>query len=499
MAQSAENAKKAEKTYRVPSAVRDSVKSALSSRKITDPRDIYFAKLLSSGSPVPMEVISWVKTHVAQQEEQSSTFGGDAGKSWSSKFKDTTIVAAGFIVEDDLDYYAVGKDESSPENVDSLLAVDDDDVLLTWAGGEWFPLPDTLEDYDMPSIIEISDEDAIALADWVDSPDRTGDFFVLTDIDPEERNLVELAYDEIDWDEIEKLQTLTADATGYSPAERSDNAGRQVRSGDGKFGGPQTPKGTTLTSLAKARLSEPLVLLLDPAARIAEYIASIGEPVVEPVIQKETEDVEEVIVAAGEVESSKTPPLYFAIVDPVDTTAVLDTVSIVPDTEGQVSAWKRSGGAWVTAPELLLDLQGATPPPVVELEDEDMVKDVLSQIDAYDAETIVDAEEEEVILASGWDSPLFGEYGEIIPVVAAGAPGVADTPSDHAAANRLKQYWAFGKGTAKWRPGTPGDLTRLAKNLTKYVGPGRAWGLAQNIFKLRFGMTNAEYDKKMGQ
>ena len=87
---------------------------------------------------------------------------------------------------------------------------------------------------------------------------------------------------------------------------------------------------------------------------------------------------------------------------------------------------------------------------------------------------------------------LYTEYGEVL--TAGGIPGIADTPQDFANTARLKNYWAFGKGTAKWLPGTPGDLTRLHNHLAKYVGPGRAWGLAQNIHKMHFGTTNYKRD-----
>lgn len=569
MAQSAENAKKAEKTYRVPSAVRESVKSALSSRKIDHPIDFYFASQLASGNSVNAEAITWVKTYFNAQEEKSSVFGGEAGKAWASKFNDVALVSAGFTPEDDLDYYAVGEFEDDPTKVNALVAVDEEDNLLTWADGDWFPLPDTLDDYDKPSIIEISDEDAVALAAWLDVPEKDEEFFILTDIDPDERNLIELAYSEIDWEEIDKLQALTADAAGYSPAERSENASRQIRAGDGKFGGAQAPKGQTLTSLAKARLGVPLALVLDPAARIAEYIASVGAPEAAPdavVAAADPEVVEEEVVVAEESSSSVTP-LYFAIVDPVDTTAVLDTVSIVPGEDGQVTAWKRSEGTWVSSPDLLLDLQGATPPPVVELEDEETIKTVLAQIDAYDNETqsveedapdaskafsaysnedrellakkrlalpdgsfaiqTVDDLKEAITASAGapedaqdvvqahikkraralnrndlvpsaWKeasvfntdhlSPLYDEFGEIRAMVAAGG-GNAET---------LRKYWSVGKGAAKIRWGTEGDLTRCARQLNKYM-PGRSWGYCQNLHQRIFGMSNAKRDKAVGQ
>ena len=204
--------------------------------------------------------------------------------------------------------------------------------------------------------------------------------------------------------------------------------------------------------------------------------------------------------------------MYIAIVDPVDTSAVLDLIAIIiNETNGEPASWVRRNGEWVQDNIYLDTIRSATPPTTVVL-DKDDVEDVVKQVDATDEEKIegtasVEDHEEYICAALANNSPelipaewkkesrssLFGKYGEVI--TAGGVPGIADTPEDFAATARLKKYWAFGKGTAKWLPGTPGDLTRLHKHLAKYVGPNRAWGLAQNIFKMHFGVDNNTYDK----
>lgn len=78
-------------------------------------------------------------------------------------------------------------------------------------------------------------------------------------------------------------------------------------------------------------------------------------------------------------------PLYLAIVDAVDTEAVLDLVSLVPPkagTQADVTAWRREAGKWVQAPDILADLRGTSPPPVVELTDDGILTEVISQVDA---------------------------------------------------------------------------------------------------------------------
>lgn len=557
---------KGEKTFRVPAAVQSTIKSALESNSFSSPVDIDMATALASGNPVSGETVQWVKHFYAQ----AGLRGGEAGKTWSEKFSDVALTAAAptEVLTDTYEYFALGPNEEEPDQANGLLAIsDEDETLFIWKNSKLIPIPVTRDSFESPSIVEIDHEDALELANWLDDPENSDKLFNLTDIDPEERNLVNLAYSEIDWDEIDRIGTLVADATGYSPVERSQNASRQVRSNDGRFGGEQIEQGTELSpSMKKATLPGELPLVLDPAARIQSYIDHL----------EFKEIVDESLTAA--VGDSDAVPLYFAIVDPVDTTAVLDVVSIVSETPGTSTTWKRSEGDWVPAPEMLDDLLGDTPPAVVELDTPELAKNVLAQVDQFDAGT-KDIVDEQTITASAdeladyskkqrendskkglalpdgsypirnvkdlqnaikaygrapeskradvrkhikkranalnrkdlipdnWKeaslieeetSALFGEFGELISITAAGIPGIADTASDKAAVERLKRYWAFGKGTAKWRPGTPGDLTRLSRALAKYVGPKRSWGLAQTIFKMRFGMTNAEYDKKMG-
>lgn len=95
----------------------------------------------------------------------------------------------------------------------------------------------------------------------------------------------------------------------------------------------------------------------------------------------------------------------------------------------------------------------------------------------------------------GMSTPLYSTFGELLPqdtaLVAAGHRG-GNTES-------LMNYWAFGKGAAKIRWGTGGDLTRAHKHLSKYVTPKLAWGLAQNLHKRVMGVSNIVHDRATGQ
>ena len=216
--------------------------------------------------------------------------------------------------------------------------------------------------------------------------------------------------------------------------------------------------------------------------------------------------------------------MYVAIVDKVDTSAVLDLLAITvdPDTK-RPNSWIRRGGQWVQDDQYIKQIESVTPPTTILLNAEENKEDIESLIKQVDdteykrqsngasiispvlaakAEDLSQEEKESIIASAislhmtevipqNWYrenlNDLYTEYGEVL--TAGGIPGIADTPQDFANTARLKNYWAFGKGTAKWLPGTPGDLTRLHNHLAKYVGPGRAWGLAQNIHKMHFGTT----------
>ena len=75
------------------------------------------------------------------------------------------------------------------------------------------------------------------------------------------------------------------------------------------------------------------------------------------------------------------------------------------------------------------------------------------------------------------------------------APGWITHPRE---TQRLRNYWTKGAGAAKIRWGSPGDLTRCAKHLGKYVGPQWAWGTCQNLHHTVFGKFNPESRGRRG-
>lgn len=580
----------AEKPFRVPESVKNEIKRTIGSLSFSNlsDADIAVARRLANDSTVSLSDVEWIHGFFAENEVSENLRGGYKGRKWASKI----VVAAAdmpatpseidvdahpkYYFDDDIfAYFAVGADAGSTL-CNKLLSVDyETGHVYTWTP-DGFSLVEDMDmtEVDEPQIIPIDEMTADEFAHWLDS--GTGEEFDILDTHPEERNLFTLADSEIDYDELDRSYSILAAAGDgvYTPTERSQNAKVQRRGAGGKFGSEPDTKAKTVTDyeenpepkVQKATLPVELPVVEDPAARIEEWLSTAAEaPVVaagEPEYTEEDQAVED--AATGPSDEA----LYFAIVDDVDKTAVLDAVAVVKS-NGTPSVFRRTGGAWVADPDMLVQLQGVTPPTVVELPDPATVKTVLEQIDAHDAgadqtevtEEMAPKEGEVAIAASGYamsdysypilssvdiqesvlaagDSPsifvkahirkraralnrmdlvpeawrefslaeigeleasktVYGEFGEII--VAAGAPGVADTPSDFKNVAKLQAYWTTGKGALKIRWGTKGDLTRAHRHLSKYVGPQRAWGLAQKYHRSLFGVYNHTHDVATGQ
>ena len=573
-------------SFRVPESVKAEIAKhvGIHSESFSE-EDLSVANRLTNDDSVTLSDVQWIAGFFAQNELSEGIRGGYKGRKWASKIvagsEDEIIVPADIDMEahpkyyfDDetFAYFAVGQTAGSTI-VNQLLSVDfESGNVYTWTADGFSLLPDVdITDVDEPQIIPIDEMTADELAHWLDS--GSAEEYDILDTHPEERNLFTLASSEIDYEELDRVFSIIAAAGDgvYTPVERSQNAKVQRRGAGGKFGEQPdvkaaAPQDSPEPAVKKATLPMELPVVENPAARIEEWIADAAEaPVVaagEPEYTEEDQAAED--AATGPTDEA----LYFAIVDDVDKTAVLDAIAIVKS-GGSPATFKRSGGAWVADPDTLVLLQGATPPTVVELPDPETVKTVLEQIDTHDAGgdttpdpseaeapqagevaiaasgfalpdgsyTIIDEEDLKTVVASLGDPNIFvkshvrkraramnrmdlvpaewreftlaeigeltaaktvyGEYGEII--VAAGVPGVADTPSDFRNVAKLKNYWKVGKGALKIRWGTPGDLTRAHKHLSKYVGPQRAWGLAQRLHQELFGVSNRTHDIATGQ
>jgi hypothetical protein len=169
-------------------------------------------------------------------------------------------------------------------------------------------------------------------------------------------------------------------------------------------------------------------------------------------------------------EPSQTPktsdvkPKYLALVSPDDPAAVMDVVALVPKSPTTTTPvlYERKEGKWARNDQILADLKSFSPPPVVELDDQEVLNDVLKQADQASPSVQASAYNFSIL----WDK-------RIEPILAAGG-----LDRNRGKAEKLRRYWTTGKGAAKIRWGTPGDWTRCVRQLSKYMGP-RAKGYCQ--------------------
>jgi hypothetical protein len=175
--------------------------------------------------------------------------------------------------------------------------------------------------------------------------------------------------------------------------------------------------------------------------------------------------------------------VLFAVVDDLDTSAVLDVFRVVPGPKAEV----RKNGAWKEDKVLLGLLRSVDPPRVVRVPPES-VPDVLRSLDDYDAEhpsgKASPEEEKEYAAAHPESSPTE-------PLVAPPPQGALAAGANPPATSRmdrdLRDYWTHGKGALKIRWGTSGDFNRCTRALAKYLPPTAVHGACANLHKLATG------------
>ena len=188
--------------------------------------------------------------------------------------------------------------------------------------------------------------------------------------------------------------------------------------------------------------------------------------------------------AAGDKQESDIPPIYMAVVAPEDPQSVLHLISIVPASieSTEPMTYERKEGEWVREPKFLADLKSATPPDVVKLDEPEVLKDVLEQVDSSSPVT---ASVDNYDLAI---SVLFGPKpsANVDALIAAGG-----LDRNRGGARKLRRYWTKGRGGMKIRWNTPGDWTRCVRYLRKYMGP-RAKGYCALRHKEMTGMWTGD-------
>ena len=356
-----------------------------------------------------------LRAEMEKSYQEFLSLGGEEALAWArSVTTEESLVAAGaFEPSEALTYIATSNTPDSTQ-IDSLFAVTSDNKLLKWTGKSFEEMPITPQELDEPTAIEVDSDTAKAIADWVEDGELDG-FIDISILDQEEKNLFDMAAGEMDWGLVDELNSIIA-AAFYDNAKKTIHAERQERSPDGKFNGPQHEPGKKLNFYLKARVPDYYELTENPAARVEEYFSNVkGNPVLlaaaamPEVIEEDAENPvqepveEEPAPDTEEQPKSEDTPLYMAIVDEVDRTAVLDIIAIIKDDTGVESSWVRQNSMWVENPEYLEKIRSNSPPTVVELTDEETIKDVLAQVDASDSDEEAPApDNEEPITAAAF-------------------------------------------------------------------------------------------------
>jgi hypothetical protein len=401
----------AELSYRVPDAVRTEISKALeSSQTQLSAADLVYATALAYDETVGLPAVKWMSDFFDEYDTPQRLRGGFKGQKWASKIVAPSIdeepedlAPLHDFYSDKYDYFGIGDDPYDTASMRDLIAVDfETHEVFIWDGQGFDLTMVPLEDIDEPQLIPLDDETASHLAAKL-TEDPIGPHNIL-DFNPEERSLYGMAESELDYEDMERRGSIIADASGYTPAERSLNARRQIRGPGGTFGGRQIEQGTELLAFKKAKLSDGPPLVEDVAARIKQFIEdaiatdeTAAEPATAPVTAGAAPNppapaaegapaapVDSNATAGAPTGGPSGAAIYFAIVDKTDTTAVLEAIAIVKDSTGNPQAWVRTKGAWKNDPATLAKLTGSTPPPVIELTAPEPAKTVLAQVDKYD-------------------------------------------------------------------------------------------------------------------
>ena len=380
--------------------------------KNTANRQVRLPKSLSTvlgKDTMSLAEVAQLRSEQEKIQQTFSEFGGPQGLEWANNILGTTetLVAAGaFEPSEELTYLATSNQPDTTQ-IDSLFAVTPDNLLMRWTGKRFDPLPIPPEDLDEPTIIEVDSETAQAIADWVEDGELDG-YIDIAELDAEEAALFSLALPELDLELLGNIEGIIA-AAFYDNAKREQHAERQERDPEGKFNGPQHEPGKK-RYFARARVPDYYEQVSSPADRITQYVNKVkGTPVllaagpmnIPEEAQEPAPAPEEAPAEAPEQQpTNETEPLYMAIVDDVDHTAVLNLVAIIKDDTGTETSWVRQNGLWVADPKYLEQLRSDTPPTVVELTDQETIKDVLRQIDSSDLEEEEPPTEEAPVAAS---------------------------------------------------------------------------------------------------
>lgn len=449
--------------YSVPESVKNEISEALV-LSVFDNDSQEKAEKFCGGSQVTLEEIAWLREELDSLEDRIVS---ENTERWTKKIMDKKPIQH-FFDPSMYSYFTVSETPTGPSF--GLIAVNLETFdVYEWRTDNFFGPVGTVDSYEAPYIEEIDSDAAQEAAYYL----LDHESFIPSELYPHEKNMFKAAEPMMDMDLL--------DSFAYKPQERASDAASQPRSG-GKF--------------AKVNYKAPTT------------------------DEKPVEDVAKEVSDAGESEDL----VYFAIVDDVDETLILDFIAI-HKANGEPVVYRRSEGQWVADPEMQSRLTAAVPPTVVKISNEDAIKTILQQIDSHDGVSaseavvaagyalpdgsvrIMDEEDlqfrlnqyqgtsdldtirhivrratalnlrhlvpQEMLAYSSFreEPSILGTYGEVVVASA----------SENSPLEALQKYWLFGPHSSSIEWGTDGDVDRAVPYLTKYLGPSRAEGFALSL------------------
>ena len=452
--------------YSVPASVQEEISAALVQSVFSNEnRDK--AEKFCNNTQVTLEDIKFLKDALEEIEGRAET---KQGKRWTNKVISNRPIRHTFDPTT-YSYYSISDGPRDP--VSGLIAVElETGDVYRWEVDNFFGPVATVNDFDAPYIEEVDHETAQEITYGI----LDNSTFRPAELYPEEENMFSLADPFIDYEMLDRFS--------YTPQERSADATSQARV-DGKF--------------TKVNFTPP----------------TTNTPPVE--------DTKSATQEAGK----KKKTTYFAIVDDVNETLIMDLIAIT-SANGKPVVFKRTEGIWEPDSTLQSRLNSPVPPTVVEMTDESAIKDVIKQIDEYDG--VNGKKPEQALAASGYampdgsvrimdvddlemrvfqygntqdldiirhivsratalnardripenllalssfksSTPIMGTYGEVIVASA----------TDRSPLEALQRYWLFGPHSDYIGWGTEGDVDRASVYLNKYLGSDRAQAFALSL------------------
>lgn len=146
---------------------------------------------------------------------------------------------------------------------------------------------------------------------------------------------------------------------------------------------------------------------------------------------------------------SDVAPIYMAIVADDDPQAVMDLVALIPKGPNTTApmTFKRDPGQWVADENILKDLNSATPPPVVPLNNE-LLESVIKQVDGPEIAAKKQMEKQEQAITAS--SVFYSNQNKVA---------------------NFHKYWTSGAGSYNIRWKSDGDWSRCVQSLSKHMGP----------------------------